>query len=101
MAHFILVGSMPSKTNTETALSSAAFYDDFWEGYGHSPADDDERMRIEFVASVMRSVIGRSDLNILDFGCGRGWMAPFLSPFGSVVGVDYSPKGIRFAQEHY
>lgn len=36
------------------------------------------------------SAIGRTDLNIIDVGCGAGWMEPALKQFGSVTATDLS-----------
>lgn len=33
---------------------------------------------------------GRTDLDIIDVGCGAGWLCPKLAPFGSVTGTDLS-----------
>ncbi|EHK55632.1 class I SAM-dependent methyltransferase [Allomesorhizobium alhagi] len=34
--------------------------------------------------------LGRNDLNILEVGCGSGWLCPRLLPFGRVTGTDLS-----------
>ncbi len=49
----------------------------------------------------MRDYVGAGKHEILDLGCGRGWMAEFLSPFGKPTGVDFSPDGIQFAKDNY
>lgn len=34
--------------------------------------------------------MGRADLDIIDVGCGAGWLEPSLTPFGRVTGTDFS-----------
>jgi SAM-dependent methyltransferase len=41
----------------------------------------------------------RNDLIILDAGCGTGAAAAYLSSFGSVSGLDYSPLALAFCQQ--
>lgn len=41
--------------------------------------------------------IGRTDLKILDVGCGTGKMMEILRNYGRVEGVDYSPEAIFFS----
>lgn len=44
---------------------------------------------------------GRTDLHILDAGCGTGGNLKALSRYGRVVGFDYSPLAVAYAsQEH-
>lgn len=41
----------------------------------------------------------RTDLQILDAGCGTGAVMRYLSPFGTVTGLDFSPLALRFCQQ--
>lgn len=43
--------------------------------------------------------IGRTDLKILDVGCGTGRMVEILRDYGHVDGVDYSPEAIFFSNK--
>ena len=89
-----------SQRNLETAVETAAYYDRPWSTLG-TKLDYTEINRVRFVLDSIREFVGCTGLKILDFGCGRGWMAPFLSPLGSVTGIDFSPTGIEFARESY
>lgn len=40
---------------------------------------------------------GRTDLNILEVGCGAGWLCPSLKPFGKVTATDLSAGVLREA----
>lgn len=41
---------------------------------------------------------GRADLDIIDVGCGAGWLCPSLTPFGRVTGTDFSAEVLTRAQ---
>lgn len=86
--------------NLLTAVKTASYYDRLWTT-SNAELHYTEMNRIDFIVRNIRTYVGESRLKILDFGCGRGWMAPFLSPLGEVVGIDFSPSGIRCARERY
>lgn len=59
----------------------------------------------ELVVSWL-SRIGKSDLDIIDVGCGAGWLCPQLSAFGRVTGTDLSDEvlaraAIRYPEVHF
>jgi SAM-dependent methyltransferase len=56
------------------------------------------RRRI-FFDLLDRELDGRSDLNVLDVGCGAGGMLAPLGRYGRVRGIDTSPELIRFCRE--
>lgn len=43
--------------------------------------------------------LGRTDLNILEVGCGAGWLCPSLQPFGRVTATDFSEGVLAAASE--
>lgn len=86
--------------NTAAAAGTAGFYDGFWTRYGPEPTAD-ERVRIDHIGRAFREVVGRDGLEILDLGCGRGWMAPHLARWGRVTGIDFSTEGVAFARAHF
>jgi 2-polyprenyl-3-methyl-5-hydroxy-6-metoxy-1,4-benzoquinol methylase len=77
-----------------------AYYDRLWMNLG-AGLHYTEVMRVEFVVEQLRGRVKGAKVKILDYGCGRGWMAPYLAQFGKVVGMDYSPAGIAFARTKY
>jgi 2-polyprenyl-3-methyl-5-hydroxy-6-metoxy-1,4-benzoquinol methylase len=88
------------KTNRQSAAVNTGYYDQLWRTLGQR-LHYTELMRAEFIANGIRQYVNSPGLEILDLGCGRGWMASVLSPLGKVTGVDFSPAGIQFAQENY
>lgn len=44
------------------------------------------------------AALGRKDLEILECGCGTGWLSERLIPFGRVTGVDLADEVIQDAQ---
>ena len=86
--------------NNASASVTAQFYESFWAG-APKEADGEERMRMTFIVQSLKDFAGGKDLEILDLGCGRGWLAPFLSPHGKVTGIDFTPGGIKFAQDNF
>lgn len=51
---------------------------------------------VENIASL-----GRTDLRIIEIGCGTGWMCEKLTQFGSVTGIDLSDEVLARAQNRY
>jgi SAM-dependent methyltransferase len=43
--------------------------------------------------------LGRSDLDILEVGCGAGWLCPELTPFGRVTATDLSDEVLNQAKQ--
>jgi 2-polyprenyl-3-methyl-5-hydroxy-6-metoxy-1,4-benzoquinol methylase len=89
-----------TRTNAQAAAGSSGYYDRLWLDFGRK-LHQTELDRVGFVVDSLGRVADGSPLKILDLGCGRGWMAPFMSAHGSVTGIDFSPAGIEFAQAEY
>lgn len=53
-----------------------------------------ERIRQEFA-------LKKTNPNILDLGCGRGWLTYLMSIFGNCLGIDPSKGQIIFAKKNY
>lgn len=81
---------------------SKAYYDQrFGKDEVHpSLINLDETYRWNVLESVLKKIVAESrshKLNILDFGCGRGWLSQKLTAFGNVTGVDLSPDSVKRA----
>jgi 2-polyprenyl-3-methyl-5-hydroxy-6-metoxy-1,4-benzoquinol methylase len=81
---------------------SKAYYDQrFGNEEGHpSRLTLDETYRWNVIETVLKKIVAEhpvKTLQILDFGCGRGWLSQKLTAFGQVTGVDLSPESIKRA----
>jgi len=61
----------------------------------------EELMRWKIINFKLLTLDIGQHANILDFGCGRGWLSAKLATYGQVTGVDLSPKSIKFATKNY
>jgi 2-polyprenyl-3-methyl-5-hydroxy-6-metoxy-1,4-benzoquinol methylase len=86
--------------NNATASGTATFYESWWPGFAKEP-DGEERIRMSFIVDALNDFAADKNLEILDLGCGRGWLAPFLSRYGTLTGIDFAPAGIAFAQHNF
>ena len=86
--------------NNATGSHTAQFYEGWWAGFSKEP-NGEERMRMNFIVQTLDDLAANKNLEILDMGCGRGWLAPFLSQYGKVTGVDFAPAGIAFAKQNF
>jgi 2-polyprenyl-3-methyl-5-hydroxy-6-metoxy-1,4-benzoquinol methylase len=86
--------------NVKTAIANSDYYDKLWPSLGRN-LNYTEINRIKFIVDSLREYLGEGNFQILDLGCGRGWMAPFLSPFGTITAIDFSEVGIEFAKTNY
>lgn len=81
---------------------SKAYYDQRFGKETGNPSDInlDETYRWKVLESVLNKITatqGSDKLNILDFGCGRGWLSQKLTAFGNVTGVDLSSESVKRA----
>lgn len=83
--------------NIMRGIETSTFYDEFWN-YAQQPSKF-QRARGDFFRQCVVKFTQGKDLRILDIGCGTGWAAIFLHQYGQYVGVDFSPKGISFAEK--
>ena len=86
--------------NSEVASRAAEFYDARWQQQG-AELTRQRRLRISFILESIARFKNSRAATILDLGCGCGWMAPFLSPYGKVTGIDFAPNSITFAEQTY
>src|ERR1035437_3678640 len=86
--------------NAVIAANNVPFYDKFWTQYGVE-ATGEEKRRAEAICRAIQKLVQQVRPKLLDLGCGRGWLAPYLYKCGEVTGVDFSSSGIEFAKNHY
>ncbi len=74
----------------------------FWNRWNAShrehSVDEIPRRQAEIVCGWLDS-LGRQDLDIIDVGCGAGWLCRQLLRFGRVTGTDLSDEVLARAQE--
>ncbi len=66
------------------------YYEAKWEGGQKRGIDEEERLR--FIISSVKKIARNKTLNIIDLGCGYGWITNALTKYGTAIGVDLSIK---------
>ncbi|MEZ5995814.1 MAG: methyltransferase domain-containing protein [Hyphomonadaceae bacterium] len=51
------------------------------------------------VAIEWLTQMGRTDMSLIEVGCGSGWLCPWLKPFGRVTATDLSDKVLSRARK--
>jgi 2-polyprenyl-3-methyl-5-hydroxy-6-metoxy-1,4-benzoquinol methylase len=83
---------------------STKYYDKrFGEDDQSASLTSEEVFRIREIKKQVSKITKSTSQNhqILDFGCGRGWIANNLKDFGVVTGIDLSPKAVAKAKQQY
>lgn len=96
-----MTASLLPSANARAAAATASFYDELWRKDPGAQLHATEIARVSFVRDCIRRHPAAGRLRLLDYGCGRAWMAPFLAPFGDLTGADYSPSAIEEATRKY
>lgn len=78
------------------ASDEAAYYDHRW-----SAATVSRAKRLRGQAIVAAAAREGQKLDILELGCGTGWLSNELAALGSCLGVDLSPLAIAQAQQTF
>jgi 2-polyprenyl-3-methyl-5-hydroxy-6-metoxy-1,4-benzoquinol methylase len=79
-------------------VAQQSFWNSWNEHYGKGVLDSATKRQAEIVGGWLES-LGRSDLDILEVGCGSGWFCPQLTRFGHVIGTDLSEQGLERAKQ--
>jgi SAM-dependent methyltransferase len=84
----------------ETINAQQKFWND-WNARAREPGIPEvSRRQAEFVRQWLFQQ-GRRDLNILEVGCGAGWLSPILMPFGTVIATDLSDEVLDRARARW
>lgn len=73
----------------------------FWNAWNSSTREhelDEVSLRQERVVSEWLGRLDRSDLDLLEVGCGAGWRCPTLAQFGHLTATDLSDEVLNRAQ---
>lgn len=86
-----------------TTDKQVSFYNDLWSNRP-KVINQHEAQRLAKILSAMvaiRQRIQKPVPKICDLGCGTGWLANELRVFGNVTAVDWSPEGVRIAEQRW
>ncbi len=78
------------------ATDDAAYYDQRW-----SAATVSHAKRLRGHAIVAAAANEGKELDIVELGCGTGWLSNELAILGSCLGIDLSPLAIAHAQQTF
>lgn len=86
--------------------SQEAFYARLWtDREGSSKARAEERVRWEAIRRMVEAHVlptaGGRPMEILDLGCGRGWLTLRLSHWGAVLGIDPLDASVASARRRF
>lgn len=70
-----------------------------WNAQGREKELDDLSDRYSREILRWLDALGRRDLNILEVGCGAGWMCERMAPYGRVTGIDHADEVIARASQ--
>jgi 2-polyprenyl-3-methyl-5-hydroxy-6-metoxy-1,4-benzoquinol methylase len=80
------------------------YYENFFiknEKWNSYEPNEDELARWQVIEEFIRKIGCKTSINILDVGCGRGWLTNKLMPYGFVIGIDPVPGVIEYARKLY
>ena len=83
--------------NSESAKKNSEYYNKFWNKY---KLNNEDKVRALFIKRKLKKYSSKY-CEILDLGCGYGWMSSFLKDFGNYNGVDFSENAISFANKEF
>jgi len=75
------------------------YYDSYWPK--NISIGLHAKCRKEFIIANLARIPTSNNPNIIDLGCGRGWLTAELAKHGNAVGVDLSDTGINIAKRNY
>src|ERR1700741_529882 len=75
-----------------------AYWNEWNAAKGERVLSDMSRDQRELVLRWLAG-LGRTDLDILEVGCGAGWLCPSLKPYGHVTATDWSDVVLARASE--
>jgi 2-polyprenyl-3-methyl-5-hydroxy-6-metoxy-1,4-benzoquinol methylase len=85
-----------------TQVAPIPLQQSFWNQWNSSTREqkvEEISLRQARVVRGWLEALGRTDLEILEVGCGAGWLCPELMPFGRVTGTDLSDEVLNRAKQ--
>lgn len=87
----------PHARRMETIESQRTFWNAWNAENREASVGEISRRQAEIVLDWLGG-LDRDDLDIIEVGCGTGWLCPHLARFGQVTGTDLSDEVLRRAQ---
>lgn len=81
------------------SLSQQRSYWDSWNAENREQAQSEVSRDQRDKAIAWLNRFCRHDLDILEVGCGAGWLCPWLKPYGRVTATDLAPEVLARAQK--
>lgn len=89
------------ETGVDEPISAQQDFWNRWNGiFVQSQRGPTSQRQSEIVLGWLQR-LGRRDLDILEVGCGTGWMCSRMSPFGRVTGTDLSNQVLEGSQRRW
>lgn len=95
-----------TSTKAQKPLSEEAYYESLFTKnptWSKPDPNNDEKLRWNvvktFVETGIQSIDKSNPIDILDLGCGRGWMTNLLSAYGNVTGIEPVKPVIEYAKK--
>lgn len=80
--------------------STDDYYARLWKNLGNKLGPTELKRR-DYILEAVQDHYADKPLEILDYSCGRGWLAPFLSRYGRVTGIDVTRDALKYAEKEY
>lgn len=74
------------------SINQQRSYWDAWNAENREQAQSDISRERRYQAIAWLNGFGRHDLDILEVGCGAGWLCPWLKPHGRVTATDLAAE---------
>lgn len=91
------------KANPEKELSEKEFYENLFirhPSWNTKEPNQDESKRWDIIETYINNQYQNNQkLDILDLGCGRGWLSNLLSKYGKVTGIEPVEKVVDYARK--
>ena len=89
---------MANGTDKDVPISLQQNYWDKWNASNREEGIAEASRRQGEIVHRWLSELGRTDLRILEVGCGTGWLCRHLTQFGQVTGIDLSERVLERAK---
>lgn len=96
----LVKNSFKTKKQKESEYYKKMFIEN--SNWNKSKPNDEEILRWEIIEEFLKNINLKSDFknnDILDLGCGRGWLTNLLSNYGNAVGIEPVEPVVEYAKK--